>query len=62
MQIHIWQLRTEKKLTLRQLGELSGVSSSEINVIENGKVSPRLDTLELLAKGLDISIHELFSV
>ena len=51
---------TEKYWTVRKLSELSGVSFSAINAIENGKQSPTLSTLELIAKGLDCKIKDLF--
>ena len=62
MEILLWQQRTRNNYTLAQLAELTGISKSEINAIENGKVSPRLDTLERIAKGLGVNIHDLFKV
>lgn len=58
--ILLWQQRTAAGLTLRELEQASGVSKTEINDIENGKKSPTLDTLELLAAGLKVSICDLF--
>ena len=60
MEIFVWQQRTEKNLTLVQLADLTGVSKSEINAIENGKASPRLDTLERIAVGLGVNICDLY--
>lgn len=60
MQILLWQERTKQKLTLLELSKISGVSKSQINAIENGKVSPRLDTLEKLAVGLGVNICDLY--
>ena len=60
MQILLWQERTKRNLTIMQLAEISGVSKSQINAIENGKVSPRLDTLESLAVGLGVDICDLY--
>ncbi len=60
MEILLWELRTSKGLTLKELEERSGVSKSEINAIENAKVSPRLDTLKLLADALDCRISDLY--
>ena len=56
MIIQLWQIRQRKKLTLKQLAEISGISKSEINDIENGKVSPRFETLEALAAALNCKI------
>lgn len=58
----LWELRIARNLTLRQLEELSGVSKSEINAIENGKGNPTVATLELLATALDVNITELFGL
>lgn len=38
---------------------MTGIPKSTINRIMNGEVSPRVDTLELLAKGLKIRIYDL---
>lgn len=60
MEILIWELRHAKGLTLENLAERSGVSKSEINAIENAKVSPRLDTLQLIAHALGCRISDLY--
>ena len=60
MDILLWQHRTGKNYTLVQLAEITGISKSEINAIENGKVTPRLDTLESLAAGLGVNICDLY--
>lgn len=60
IQMLIYELRTAQKLTLEQLEERSGVSKSEINAIENHKVSPRLDTLKLIADALNCKTSDLY--
>lgn len=60
IEILLWELRTSKGLTLKELEARSGVSKSEINAIENAKVSPRLNTLKLLANALDCRISDLY--
>ena len=60
MQILLWEQRTKRNLTLLQLAEITGVSKTQINAIENGRVSPRLDTLESLAVGLGVDICDLY--
>lgn len=60
MEIYVWQQRTKQNLTLVQLADITGVSKSEINAIENGKASPRLDTLERIAVGLGVNICDLY--
>lgn len=59
MKVKLWELRVKKGYTLRQLEQRSHVSRSEISNIENGLVSPRVDTLELLAQALEVSFFDL---
>ncbi len=44
----------------RRVEALTGVPKSTVNRIRNSLVSPNLDTLEQLAKGLHIRISDLF--
>lgn len=60
MKILLYQIREQRNLTLRQLSEASGVSKTEINLIENGKVMPKIDVICKLAKALDIRAWDLF--
>ena len=59
VKIKLYEMRSSKKLSQRQLAELSGVGKSEIANIEAGTVMPRVDTICLLAKALDVSIDNL---
>ena len=56
----LWNIRSERNITTRVLANLSGISKSEINNIENERYSPRLSQLEKLAAALDIGIVDLF--
>lgn len=56
----LWNIRSERNITIRELANLSGISKSEINNIENERYSPRLSQLEKLAAALDIGIVDLF--
>ena len=58
----IRDIRKSKKLTLKQLQRKSGVSKTEINDIERGHKRPNIITLELIAKGLQTNITELYKV
>lgn len=60
MKILTWQARTEKHLTLAQLAAMTGISKSTLNNIENGKTSPTLDKLEVIAEALNLRITDLF--
>lgn len=50
----------DKNLSVRQVSIMTGVSKSTINRIVNGQVSPTLDTVEQLAKGLNLKVTDLF--
>ncbi len=54
--------RTTRGLSLRQLGERSGVSYVTIAKIESGRMSPTVVTLEKLATALGVSVRDLFPV
>lgn len=56
----LWNIRSERNITTRELANLSGISKSEINNIENERYSPRLSQLEKLAAALDMGIVDLF--
>lgn len=60
MEILTWQARTNKNLTLKQLEELTGISKTTLNTIENGKTSPTLRQLESIAIALDTRISDLY--
>lgn len=55
------RLRQERAQTLNQLSERSGVSPAMISRIENGNVSPSLNTLQALASAMAVSVMSLFS-
>lgn len=52
----IIDLRTEKKITQKQLAEKAGVTPNNLNRIEQGKYSPQFDTLEKIAEALECNI------
>lgn len=60
MEVLVWQAREDKRLSVRQMAKLTGLSKSTINNIENGKTSPTLWQLEQLAKALDCKMTDLF--
>ena len=53
------QLRVERALSLRALGERSGVAFATINNLENGRRPARLVTIRKLAEALDVKPKEL---
>ncbi|SNB47764.1 helix-turn-helix domain-containing protein [Geobacter sp. DSM 9736] len=56
----IRKLRQERRLTLQELSELSGLSKPLLSQIENDQVIPPLATLLKIAKGLKVGIHFFF--
>lgn len=56
---NIKRIRSEKKITQRQLGELSGISYKQIGLYEQGVRNPKLETIQKIAKALDTSYLEL---
>lgn len=60
MKILVWEVRTSKGFALMELSKKSGIGKSTINNIENGKVSPTLFQLEMIAIALGVNITDLF--
>jgi len=65
----IKKLRVEKDLSLRELAELTSLSHSYLNNLENGSdprsgkpLSPSIPTLEKLSVGLNVSLHKLIDM
>lgn len=60
MEILTWRARTKAGLTLVKLAELTGISKTTLNTIENGQTSPTLRQLEAIAKALRVDICNLY--
>ena len=56
---HLQQMRKEKKLTLEQLSQKSGVSRSMLSQIERGQANPTFGTLWNLSRALGLEMSEL---
>ena len=56
---NVANLRRVKKLSQEELAFESDVSLSLLKAIEHGHANPSLDTLESLAKALEITLPEL---
>ncbi|HNT55038.1 MAG TPA: NifB/NifX family molybdenum-iron cluster-binding protein [Anaerolineaceae bacterium] len=54
------ELRTRHGLSLRALADRSGLNINTLSLIENGKSSPSVSTLQQLAQALDIHISSFF--
>ncbi len=57
----LYELRTQKRLTLRELSLLSGVSKSMINNIENNIGNPTVMVMCQLATALDVKPSDLYT-
>lgn len=60
MKILTWKARAEAGLSLVALESLTGIGKTTLNNIENGKVCPRLDQLEAIARATSRRITDLF--
>jgi transcriptional regulator with XRE-family HTH domain len=56
---YIKEKRNEKKLSLRALGELVGISASYISRLEDDMFHPSAEVITRLAENLDIDVKEL---
>lgn len=61
LNIILYQIRSDKGISSRKLAELSGVSKSTINNIENNRYEPTLLTICMLAEALHVSPEDLYS-
>ncbi|TFC05520.1 helix-turn-helix domain-containing protein [Cryobacterium adonitolivorans] len=57
----IRHFRSERTLTLDQLGEEVGLAASQLSLIENGRREPKLSVLQQLAQALGVPLAELLS-
>ncbi|OIQ44668.1 MAG: MerR family transcriptional regulator [Roseobacter sp. MedPE-SW] len=55
------ELRKRQRLTGANLAELTGLSVGMLSKIENGVISPSLNTLQVLADALRVPLMQLFS-
>lgn len=54
------ELRQQKNLSVRALAALSGLAINTLSMIENGKTSPSVSTLQILARALAVPIAAFF--
>ncbi|MCR2049999.1 helix-turn-helix domain-containing protein [Acetatifactor muris] len=55
----IKQIRKEKGLTQKQLGEKLGISQSAIGQFESNKANPKMETIQKIADALNVSLNDL---
>ncbi len=56
------ELRLERKLSIRALAERSGLNVNTFSLIENGKTSPSVSTLQQIAAALEVPITAFFEI
>lgn len=62
MQTQLKAWREKRGLSVRKLGELSGVHYVSIVKLENGRLDPQLSTAMKLAAALGISLAQLVEI
>jgi transcriptional regulator with XRE-family HTH domain len=62
MHTQLKEWREKRGLTVRKLGELSGVHYVSIVRMESGKLDPQLSTLLKLCEALGITLNQLVGV
>ena len=54
------EARGIQKITQKQLAEITGIYQADISNIERGKANPSIETLERLAKGMNLKLKISF--
>ena len=62
VEILLKEKRKEKKLTLAQLSERTGISTTHLNDIENNIKEPSISMMVRIGKALDLKIEDLYKV
>lgn len=57
--LRLRKIRRSRKLTMKQLGEMVGVTESAIGLYETGKRKPSYEMLLRLGEALDCSVDDL---
>lgn len=60
MKVLVWKARSDRNLTLKELEQMTGISKSTLQRIENEGTSPTLEKLSKIAKALNVRISELY--
>lgn len=58
--LHIKQLRTRRRLSVRELAERSGIAHATISLIERDRTSPSIDTLSAMLDALGTTFVGFF--
>lgn len=55
----IRKIRIEKGMTQKEIAEKCGINDANIRKYESGRQNPKIDTIEKIAKALDVEVSEL---
>src|SRR5947209_349892 len=55
----IRELRQTRELTLQQLADVSGLSTSMLSLVERGRASPSIGSLIVIASALGVAMSDL---
>ena len=58
--VHLKELRTRRKLTIRELASRAGISHATVSLIERDKTSPSVDTLAAMLDALGVTLLGFF--
>lgn len=61
MKLHerLRELRSERRLRLKDVTAVAGISVPYLSDLERGRTNPSLETLQTLASAYDITVHDL---
>ena len=60
--LRVRSLRKARKLTQKELGEITGFHHNYIGMIERGDRNPSLENIEVFANAFEMSLSELFEL
>jgi transcriptional regulator with XRE-family HTH domain len=60
--LRLQQVRQMYGLSQRELAKRAGVTNSSVSMIEQGRVSPSVSSLEKLLKGIPMSLRDFFNL
>ena len=60
--LRLQQIRQMYGLSQRELAKRAGVTNSSVSMIEQGRVSPSVSSLEKLLKGIPMTLRDFFNI
>lgn len=62
IEILVRKIRLKQNMTLETLAKLSGISKGHLSKIERQERDPKLSTMVMIAKALNVDIEELYKI